>query len=311
MKVSGSLLDLIGRSPLIRLSKRIYDGPGTIYALAEYLSPGGSIKDRAALQIIEDAYKQGKLKQGQPVIEMTSGNMGAGLAVVCAIYGNPFYAVMSSGNSAERRKILEGLGAKVILVPQVDGTPGKVTGKDIQAATEEAIVLSQRYQGFYCDQFNNLSSIIAHQRTTGPEIYSKLQGNIHGFVAAVGSGGTFLGTSGYLKSKDSKIHCVAVEPFGAEVLGRKPVVKPQHIIQGIGYGFVPPHWDPSLADDVYAVCDDEVADMRKRLGEKEGIFVGFSAAANVVASIKLLSSGALLSEDPVVATILCDHGLKY
>ena len=306
-----SILEHIGNTPLLELSPRIYSGPGKIFAKLEYLSPGGSVKDRAALQIVKDAYDSKKLSSGQPVIEMTSGNMGAGLAVVCSVLGNPFYAVMSSGNSRERVKMLEGLGAKVVLVPQVDGSFGKVTGKDIQKATQEAIRLSKELSGFYCDQFHNPSSILAHETTTGPEIFATLEGQLHAFVAAVGSSGTFSGTSKYLKARDSSIVCAAVEPEGSQVLAGKAITCPQHIIQGIGYGSIPFHWEPTLADAIYAVSDQEVLIMKEKLGHSEGLFVGFSAAANVVGAIRLLESGMIKNRDPNVVTILCDHGLKY
>lgn len=187
-------LQLIENTPLIELAN-IHNGPGKIYGKAEFIQPGGSVKDRAALHIIQDAYKSGALRKGQPVVEMTSGNMGAGLAVVCNMLGNPFTAVMSEGNSPARVNMLKGFGATVILVPQVDGIPGQVTGKDIEAATKKAISLAEENDGFYVDQFNNPSSVQAHYRSTGPEIWNDLNGNVTAYVAAAGSGGTFTGTS--------------------------------------------------------------------------------------------------------------------
>jgi len=195
-------------------------------------------------------------------------------------------------------------------VPQVDGLPGQVTGKDIQKATEKAMEISNEKKAFYVDQFNNVSSIFAHEEGTGPEIWGVLGEELDAFVAAVGSGGTFIGTSRFLKARKPKMFCVPAEPEGAEILSGKEVEKPKHIIQGIGYGVVPPHWDTVLADATIAVSDEDATRFRKALAEREGLYVGFSAAANVCASIKLIRSGRLGSS-PVVATILCDTGLKY
>ena len=187
-----STLDLITKTPLLLLDK-ITNGNGKIYAKLEYLQPGGSLKDRVAFQIIKDAYSSNQLKKGQLVIEMTSGNMGAGLAVVCKQFGNPFIAVMSKGNSPERRKILKALGSEIILTEQVDGQPGMVTGKDIEFAANTAKEIAKERNGFYVDQFNNPSGIKAHFETTGPEIWNDLK-DIEVFIACVGSGGTFIGT---------------------------------------------------------------------------------------------------------------------
>ena len=307
--IRKSCLDLIGNTPLVEL-RRIHPGPGKIYAKAEFLQPGGSVKDRAALQIIRDAYGSGALVKGQPVVEMTSGNMGAGLAVVCNAFGNPFTAVMSEGNSANRARMLLALGANVVLTPQIDGTPGQVTGQDIAAATERAIAISRETGAYYVDQFNNSSGIIAHMHGTGPEIWADLGRGMTAFVAAVGTGGTFVGTSQFLKLKNPKIVCAAVEPEGAEILAGKPVTNPAHNMQGIGYGMNVPHWREDLVDHYLAVSSEEAAHWREELARKEGLYVGYSAAANVCASRKLIES-RLLGSAPVVATILCDSGLKY
>jgi len=304
-----SSLQLIENTPLIHLAN-LYGGKGKIYAKAEFIQPGGSVKDRAALHIIKDAYRERRLKKGQPVIEMTSGNMGAGLAIVCNMTGNPFVAVMSEGNSPARTRMLEGIGATVVLVPQVDGTPGKVTGKDIEAATHKAISLAEETKGFYVDQFNNLSSINAHYRGTGPEIWRDLGAELSAFVAAAGSGGTFTGTVKFLKESQPDIFCATVEPAGARILAGQSVTEPRHVMQGIGYGIELPHWESNLVDEYLAVDDDEATLYKDLLAQKEGLYVGYSAAANVCASVKLIESGRL-GVHPVVATVLCDTGLKY
>jgi cysteine synthase A len=292
---------------LIFLDKISTALPGKIYVKAEHLQPGGSVKDRAAYQIILDAYKNGSLKKGQTVVEMTSGNMGAGLALVCRQFGNPFIAVMSEGNSPERRKILSAFGAEIILTKQVDGSPGMVTGADIALAVDLAKDIAQNRNAFYADQFNNPSCIKAHFNHTGPEILRDLP-EADVFIASVGSGGTFIGTSKYLKSVNPNIKCIVVEPKKSAILKTGKVDDPKHIIQGTAYGLIPPHWDESLADDFITVSDEEVMDIKKRLSAEQGLYVGYSAAANVIASQKYLKAQA----KPLnIVTVLCDSGYKY
>lgn len=305
----GSALDLIGNTSLVAL-QRIHPGPGALFAKVEFLQPGGSVKDRPARWILQEAYRAGKLVSGQPVVEMTSGNMGAGLAVAANLLGNPFIAVMSEGNSPERARMLRSLGAQVLLVAQVDGGPGEVTGADITAAAKRARELAREKGAYYVDQFNNPGTLRAHQETTGPEIWRALGGRLDAFVAAVGTGGTFIGASRYLKSRNPAIVCAAVEPVGAEALAGKPVTKPRHLLQGTGYGRVPPQWEPKMADAFLAVSDDEAVEYRRLLGTRESLHVGFSAAANVCAAMKLIASG-VLGPEPAVVTILPDTGLKY
>lgn len=308
-KVLKDITGYIGNTPLIELG-HVYQGKGRLLAKMEFVQPGGSIKDRAALKIIQDAYENKKLVEYQPVVEMTSGNMGAGLAVVCTAMNNPFYAVMSEGNSPERSKILKALGAEVILVPQKDGTPGKVTGNDIAAAVEKAKEIAAQKKAFYVDQFNNPSSISAHYTTTGPEIVNDLEGNIDAFVAAVGSGGTFIGTSTFLKEQNKYIYCAAVEPELAAILKKGYVENPKHIIQGTGYSLIPPHWNADVADDIITVTDEEVEIQTRELALREGLYVGYSSGANVRAAVKLLESGKL-KDNPIVVTVLCDTAYKY
>ncbi len=307
-KILETVTDFICNTPLIEL--RRWNGKGRILAKMEFIQPGGSIKDRAALKIITDAYKNKKLIKGQPVVEMTSGNMGAGLAVVCGAMENPFIAVMSEGNSPERIKILKALGAEVIRVPQVDGTPGRVTGNDIARAVEKAKEIAKKKNAFYVDQFNNPSSVSAHYTTTGPEIWNDLEGNLDAFVAAVGSGGTFVGTSTFLKEQNKNIFCAAVEPENAAILKKGYVNNPKHIIQGTGYSLIPPLWNPNLPDEIITVTDEEVENQTKWLARHEGLYVGYSSGANVAAALKLMNSG-ILKENSVVVTVLCDTAYKY
>ncbi len=289
---------------------RIGPRPGAVLAKAEFVQPGGSVKDRAALRIIQDARSDGRLVPGQPVVEMTSGNLGAGLAIVCNVLGHPFTATVSEGNSPARARMLEALGAEVVRVPQVDGRPGHVTGADIDAATSRANELAEERGAFYVDQFNNPSSVRAHEDTTGPEIWAALGAKLDAFIAAVGTGATFVGTCRYLKRQKPEVRCLAVEPAGAQVLAGQPVTQPCHLLQGTGYGIVPPLWDPAAADGFIAVTDQEATLYRSLLAGMEGLHVGYSGAANVCAAVKAIEGGALGSA-PTVVTVLCDTGLKY
>ncbi len=303
----NTTLELITKTPLLHLDKIDIDVKGKIFGKLEFLQPGGSVKDGAAYQIIKDAYDSKKLLKGQTVVEMTSGNMGAGLALVCRQFGNPFVAVMSKGNSPERRRILKALGAELVLIDQVDGKPGMVTGKDIEAAAVAAKQITIERNGFYVDQFNNPSCFNAHFETTGPEIWEDLK-ETDVFIASVGTGGTFIGTSRFLKSKNSNIRCIAVEPANAAILKTGKVVNPAHIIQGTGYGIVPPQWDASVVDEIITVTDDEVSKMTKRLSMEQGLYVGYSSGANVAAALKFLISN---NENLNVVTIICDSAYKY
>jgi cysteine synthase len=304
----ASAIDLIGGTPLIALD-RIYRGPGRIVAKAEFLQPGGSVKDRAARAILLSARHDGRLRPGMPVVEMTSGNMGAGLAVVCAALGHPLVVTMSAGNSSARAKMLEGLGAEVVLVAQVDGNPGQVTGRDVEAAAEAARQLARKRDGFDIDQFHAVEGITAHE-ITGSEILEQFGGPVDGWVAAVGTGCTFMGVAKALKAANPATICGAVEPLGCRPLAREAVTKARHLLQGVGYGSIPPHWNPALMDVSLAVSDAEAEQWRRKLASQEGLYVGYSAAANVYAAVNLLKLGRLHA-NAVVATVLCDTGLKY
>jgi cysteine synthase A len=299
----------IGRTPLITLG-RIHDGPGRIVAKAEFLQPGGSVKDRAALAVIEAARASGALSPGHGVVEMTSGNMGAGLAVVCNSFGHPLTVTMSAGNSRARAIMMRDLGADVRLVPQVDGKPGQVTGADIAAAADEARMIADETGGFLVDQFNNPAVVAAHERGTGPEILADLGVAPTAFVAAVGTGGTFLGSGRALKRADARVFCAAVEPATTRPLAGMPVRGTRHLLQGTGYGDIPPLWDAAVMDAAVSVDDETASIYRVRLATHEGLYVGYSSAANVAAAVALLESGRI-PRDSTVATILCDTGLKY
>jgi cysteine synthase A len=307
--LQASAAGLIGGTPLVELAC-IAGGRGRLLAKVEFLQPGGSVKDRAARVAIEAARADGRLVPGRPVVEMTSGNMGAGLAVVCAALHHPFHAFMSAGNSVERVRMLEALGANVTRVAQVDGEPGRVTGADIAAAEAAARAFAAECGAFYVDQFHNPAVARAHEEGTGPELRQQCGGRLDAFVAIVGTGGTFVGTSRCLKRMTPAPRCFAVEPSGTQPLAGLVPTNPRHLLQGAGYGLVPPLWDASLADGTLAVSDAEAVEMRRRLGAEEGLYVGYSAAANVSAALQLFDRG-LVARGGSVATVLCDTGLKY
>ncbi|MEH3061604.1 MAG: cysteine synthase family protein [Methylobacterium radiotolerans] len=307
--ITRSALDLIGNTPLVALD-RVHPGPGRILAKAEFMQPGGSVKDRAARAILLAARADGRLAAGAPVVEMTSGNMGAGLAVACAALGHPLVVTMSAGNSLQRVRMLEALGAEVVRVPQVDGVPGQVTGADVRAAADAAERVATERGGFYIDQFHAPEGVRAHRDTTGPEIWAQSSGRVDAWVAAVGTGATFLGVAAALRARNPSLICAAVEPAGCQPLGGLPVTKHRHLIQGTGYGSVPPHWTAGLMDLSIPVTDAAAEEWRRALATREGLHVGYSAAANVAATVALLSSGRLPS-DATAVTVLCDTGLKY
>jgi cysteine synthase A len=306
-----SILGAIGNTPLVALD-RMRAAAGVeprVFAKLEYFSPGGSIKDRAALRILEDAEKTGRLRPGQMVVELTSGNMGIGLAVVCAIKHHPFTAVMSVGNSRERWRIMKALGARVVLVPQArGGQAGQVTGDDLKLAEKRAQTLTKKQHAFRVDQFNNPANPAAHREGTGEEIWEQTSGEVDNFVAIVGTSGTFVGISAALKSHDPEVRCYAVEPQGARVLAGKRVESQKHKLQGAGYALFPKIWDASLCDGYLGVTDAEAVRTARLLARKEGILSGFSGGANVAAAFRLAKK---LGPKNVVVTVVPDTGLKY
>lgn len=309
MPIAGSVLETIGKTPLVALDRLTAGLPCRVATKLEYYSPGASIKDRVALRMIEEAERKGLLKPGGTVIELTSGNMGTGLAVVCAVKGYRMIAVMSEGNSVERRRMLQALGAEVELVPQV-GTPrpGQVSKEDLEAVDRRTRELTEQLGAFRANQFYNPDSVLAHELTTGEEIWEQSEGQVGAFVAAVGTGGTFIGVCRCLKRHNPNIKCFAVEPASAPFLAGKPVTNTSHKIQGTGYAMIPPQWDPSLVDGYLTATDDEVIQTARLLATREGIFAGFSSGANVACALKLARE---LPPGTLIVTVCPDSGLKY
>jgi cysteine synthase A len=308
--VCRSVADAIGNTPLVDLARISRDLDGRILLKLEYLNPGHSKKDRAALRIIEEAERSGALSPGQTVLELTSGNMGAGLAIVCALKGYPFVAVMSQGNSAERVRMMQALGAEVILVEQGKGSrPGEVSGDDLRLVDDEAVHQTRERDAFRADQFEHYGNRAAHYDGTAREIWTQSDGCITAFCDFAGSGGTFAGCARYFKEQNADIACFVVEPDGAAALRGEAVTNPDHPIQGGGYSM------PSLSqlggvspDGYLTVAAADAVACTRRLAQEEGIFAGYSTGANLSAAIDLLQgrfAGA------TIAIIACDSGLKY
>ena len=305
-----SAIDAIGNTPLVALDRLCADVEGRILAKLEFVNPGFSKKDRAARMIIEEAERSGALAPGQTVVELTSGNMGTGLAIVCAIKGYPFVAVMSRGNSRERARMMTALGAEVVLVDQLpDSFPGQVSGGDLALVEERTRQIVAERGAFRADQFRHPGNPLAHYRYTGPEIWRQAGGSVTHFCDFVGSGGSYAGIARFLKAQNPAIGCYVVEPAGAEILARGTAENPDHPIQGGGYAIADLAFLEDVPIDGYLSASGEVArDTARLLARREGIFGGFSAGANVAAALQLLAGPA---QGGVVAVLICDSGLKY
>ena len=306
MNISSSAIEAIGGTPLVELSRFTRGLRGRLLVKLEYLNPGGSKKDRVARQIIEDAEQDGTLQQGQPVVELTSGNTGTGLSIVCAVKGYPFIAVMSKGNSRERMRMMSALGAEVILVDQAEGSvEGQVSGADLERVNAETSRIVIERGAFRADQFNHQGNFRAHYLHTGREILEQTEGKVDAFCDFAGSGGTFAGCAAALKEYDPRIQCYLVEPSGSAVLAGNDASRPNHRIQGGGYSM--PHLPlihPEHIDGYLTVTDEEAIDASRALARLEGIFAGFSSGANVAAARQLLAGRT-------VVTLINDSGLKY
>ncbi len=289
------ILSVIGNTPVLRLAK-ISSIP--IFAKAEYLNPGGSVKDRVAKYMISQAEKQGFLKSGSTIIEATSGNTGIAVAFVGVHRGYRVIIVMPEDMSEERKKIIKALGAELILTPAKESLMGSVAKvKELANGIKDSHIIGQ---------FENPDNPEIHYRTTGSELWKQLEGNVDVFVAGVGSGGTLGGVGRFLKEQNPNVTVVAVEPENsAALLGQEPGL---HQIQGIGDGFVPPVLDVSLIDEVVTVSDEDAIGTARALARLEGTMVGTSSGANVWAAMKLAKR---FGPDKRVATILPDRIERY
>ena len=292
------MLDLVGNTPLVRLRRVIPEGSAEVLGKMESLNPAGSIKDRIALSMIEDAEERGLLKPGDTIVEPTSGNTGVGLAMVAAVKGYRLILTMPEDMSVERRKLFSRYGARLVLTPAIEGMSGAVY------AAQELVEKNPGY--FMPQQFNNPANPEIHRRATAREILRATAGRLDAFVAGVGTGGTITGVGEVLKELDPRILVVAVEPARSPVLrGGKAGL---HAIQGIGASFVPSVLNREVIDEIIAVRDDDALEMTRRLTRDEGLLVGISAGANVHASVGVARR---LGAGKRVVTILPDTGERY
>ena len=298
MKIAASVLDLIGRTPLVRLNRLPAPGRATVVAKLESVNPGGSVKDRIGLAMIEDAERGGRLRPGATIVEPTSGNTGIGLAVAAAVKGYRLILTMPDDMSVERQRLLARLGAELQLTPAIEGMTGAV-----HAATE----LQREHPDYFMpQQFQNPANPAAHRRTTALEILDAVDGRLDAFVAGVGTGGTLTGVGEVLKEKLPAVQVVAVEPARSPVLsGGKPRV---HAIQGIGASFVPGVLNRAIIDRVVQVTDEDAVAWSRRLAREEGLLVGISSGAAAWAACRVAEA---LQPGQLVVTVLPDTGERY
>lgn len=291
-----NIIECIGNTPMISLKESL---GFPIYAKAEFLNPGGSIKDRVAKNMIEQAEKDGTLKPGMTIIEPTSGNTGIGLALVGVRKGYRVIIVMPENMSEERKKIIQCLGAKLVLTPAKESIGGSVK-------KAEQLLAELGDQGFMPQQFENSANPDIHYRTTAPEIYRELDGKVDIFVGGLGSAGTLQGIGRYLKDQNPDIKIIAVEPKNVSALhGDKPGI---HQIQGIGDGFIPAVLDTSLIDEVVEVSDEDAIETTRQLAKVQGLLCGTSSGANIWACKQM---AAKYGSDKVIATVLADRMERY
>ena len=299
MKIYNNLIELIGNTPLVRINK-LNTGYNDIVAKVEFFNPAGSIKDRAALSMIEEAEKEGLIEAGKTtIIEPTSGNTGIGLALVCLLKGYKLILTMPDSMSKERRDILRAYGAELVLT---DGTKG------MQGAVDEAERLhKENKNSFIPQQFNNPANPKIHYETTAEEIWNDTDGKVDIIVAGVGTGGTISGIAKKLKEKNPNIKAIAVEPYSSPVITQGKAGA--HQIQGIGANFIPKYYNADLIDEVITVKNEDAVNTARNLADKEGIFAGISSGAALHAAIEL--SQRQENKGKLIVVILPDTGMRY
>ncbi len=298
MKIANNITELIGKTPLVRING-LNKGKANIFAKLESFNPASSVKDRIAFSMIQEAEKEGKINKDTVIIEPTSGNTGIGLAVISAAKGYRCILTMPESMSLERRKLLVGFGAELVLTPAAKGMKGAIEKAQELAAENE--------NSFIPMQFANPANPKIHRETTAIEIWEDTDGEVDIFVAGVGTGGTLSGVSSVLKEKKPSVKAIAVEPTDSPVIsGGAPG---PHKIQGIGAGFIPDNLETSLIDEVITIDNDTAFETARKLIKEEGILCGISSGANIAAALKL--SELPVNEGKNIVAIICDTGERY
>lgn len=297
-KIYGNILELIGKTPMVRLNK-INDGNAEIYLKLEYFNPAHSIKDRAALRMIEQAEKQGRIDKNTVIIEPTSGNTGIGLALVCAVKGYRIIMTMPESMSIERRKMLKGYGAELVLTPKELGMKG---------AVEKALELAEKFESsFVPAQFSNPENPKSHELTTSEEIWADTDGDIDIFIASFGTGGTVSGVGRRLKELKPEIKIIGIEPEDSPLVTKGQTGA--HGIQGIGANFIPQNLDMSVVDEVITASEQESIETAQRLAKEEGILCGISSGANVSCALRVAKRPE--NKGKKIVTVITDYGERY
>lgn len=307
-KPYNSMLELIGNSPMVKLKKISKNIPAEIWAKLELNNPSGSVKDRIAIGMLEQAEKRGLIKPGATIVEPTSGNTGIALSMVCALKGYKMIAVLPEAMSMERRNLMHHYGAKVVVVPSAGNPKDGFTKEDIENTMKKAEeIVKKTKNAFMPNQFDNMDNPKVHAKTTAKEIIKQTNGGkFHAYVAACGTGGTFSGVADVLKKKYPKIKRYVVEPANSAVMsGDEPGF---HKIQGIGEGFVPGCMDTSLADGVIKVPCETAMKYARILAQEEGILCGISSGANVHAALQV---GKKMKKGQIIVTIIPDNACRY
>jgi cysteine synthase A len=297
LRVSNDISKLVGETPMLQMRKLAPPGSGDIFAKLEYLNPGGSVKDRAAIGLIERAEREGKLKRGGTVIEATAGNTGIGLALIGVSRGYKVRLFVPEKFSEEKVIIMRALGADVVRTPEAEGMQGAIQrARDLQASDPGA---------FLAAQFDNPANTDYHYETTAREIFEQMDGHIDAITVGCGTAGTFSGVARFLKERLAKVHAVAVETQGSILGGGEPG---PHKVEGIGNSFIPGNFDPSVCDEVMMVTDEQAFGMVKEMAAREGVLGGSSAGANVYAAVKI---AARLGAGKRVVTLIPDSAERY
>ena len=306
-RVFDNIVDAIGNTPLIRLNSITKDFPCPVYAKVEYFNPGNSIKDRIALNLIQDAERSGKLKPGGTIVECTSGNTGMGLALVALTRGYKCVFTLADKMSKEKVDILRAMGAEVHVCPT------NVEPEDPRSYYSVAARIAKERGGWNPDQYNNLCNREAHYMSTGPEIWGQTEGKITHYVASTGTGGTLIGTGKFLKEQNPDVQVWGIDPDGSilkhwfDTGEIKPELAKVYAVEGMGEDFIPENYDRNFIDHIETIHDKESMLMCRRLAKEEGVFAGMSSGGSVAVALKLAEQ----MESGVIVAIICDRGDRY